>query len=96
MKDSFNEKKTKSILVELYGILREDFSGGRMREARAEIKAEFPPGEEGWKINQGEYLDLTNIQCEIHWLQREPQTKGLGSIQNRRLKLEWWYVLPDS
>ena len=91
-----NHKYETGVVVELYGILREDFSGGRMREARAEIKAEFPTGNENWKINQGEYLDLTDIRCEIHWLQGNPHTKGLGSIQNRILKLEWWHVLSDT
>ena len=51
---------------------------------------------EDWKINQGEYLDLTDIRCEIHWLQGSPHTKGLGSVQKRRLKLEWWHVLSNS
>ena len=84
------------VVVELYGLLREDFSGGRMHEARAEIKAQFPSGNEDWKINRGEYLDLTDIRCEINWLQGDPHTKGLGSIQNRILKLEWWHVLSIS
>ena len=96
MNSSSKQKYETGVVVELYGMLREDFSGGRMREARAEIKAEFPSGNEDWKINQGEYLDLTDIRCEIHWLQGDPHTKGLGSIQNRRLKLEWWHVLSDS
>ena len=83
------------VLVELYGFLREDYSGGRMREARAEIRAGFPSGSEEWKIKAGEFLDLTHVRCEIHWLQGDPHTKSLGSVQKRRLKLEWWYVLSD-
>ena len=82
------------VVVELYGLLREDFSGGRMREARAEIKAEFPSGNEDWKVNAGTFLDLTHVRCEIHWLQGKPQTQSLRSLQQRRLKLEWWHVLP--
>ncbi len=82
------------VVVELYGLLREDFSGGRMREARAEIKAEFPSGNEDWKVNAGTFLDLTHVRCEVHWLQGKPQTQSLGSLQQRRLKLEWWHVLP--
>ena len=39
------------VVVELYGLLREDFSGGRMREARAEIKAESPPNSLTAEIN---------------------------------------------
>ena len=83
------------VVVELYGLLREDFSGGRMREARAEIRAEFPSGSEEWKIKAGEFIDLTHVRCEVNWLQGDPHTKSLGSVQKRRLKLEWWHVLPD-
>ena len=89
----YPENYETGVVVELYGLLREDFSGGRMREARAEIKAEFPSGNEDWKVNAGTFLDLTHVRCEVHWLQGKPQTQSLGSLQQRRLKLEWWHVL---
>ena len=32
------------VVVELYGLLREDLGNGMIREARAEIKASLPSG----------------------------------------------------